>query len=123
LELLKTTLDNSISLTDDDITFAQLKVLTMLYNKMPVSALSVSSNHDTNIKYSSTIKERLIKKRKLCKLLQINRLSVLKTKLKQTIKALKNLLDLKRNQTIQEYISKLSVITAINSLYKKPLRD
>jgi len=95
----------------------------MLYNKMPVSALSVSSNHDTNIKYSSTIKERLIKKRKLCKLLQINRLSVLKTKLKQTIKALKNLLDLKRNQTIQEYISKLSVITAINSLYKKPLRD
>jgi hypothetical protein len=46
----------------------------------------------------------------------------LKTKLNQAIKALKNLLNLERNQAIQEYLSKLSA-TAATALYRKPLRD
>jgi len=59
------------------------------------------------------IKEKLIEKAslllcKLAKLWQSSRCPVLKNKLNRAIKALKNLLDIERNQEIQEYLSKLS---------------
>jgi len=47
---------------------------------------------------------------------QANRCPILKTKLNQAIKALKNLLDSEKNQGIQKYLSKLSPIIAINYL-------
>jgi flagellin-specific chaperone FliS len=47
---------------------------------------------------------------------------VLKNKLNRVIKALKNLLDLERNQRIQEYLSKLSA-TFETTLCEKLLRD
>jgi flavoprotein len=43
----------------------------------------------------------------------------LKTKLNRSIEVFKNLLDLERNQRIQEYLSKLTATAAINySLWK-----
>jgi len=104
--LLRTTLDNSISLkTDDDITGAVERFSHTI--QQIACTTSTSSNSEINIEYSSAIKGKLAENRKLCKLWQTNRCPVLKNKLNRTIKALKNLLNMKRNQELQEYLSKL----------------
>jgi len=56
------------------------------------SATPTSSNSEINIEYSPALKE---------KLWQANRYPVLKNKLNRAIKALKNLLDMERNQRIR----------------------
>jgi len=61
-----------------------------------------SNNSEINIEYSPAIKEKLAEKRKLRKLCQINRYPVLKNELNRAIKALKNLLNVERNQEKQE---------------------
>jgi hypothetical protein len=79
-ELLKTTLDNSIpQKTDDDITRAVESVNAV--QQAAWNATAISNNSDINIEYSSTIKEKL-GKRKLRKLWQTKRCPLM-TKLKQ----------------------------------------
>jgi len=83
------------------------------------------SNLDTNTKCLTAIKGKLIEKRKLHKLWQIDIDSVnlaLKTKLNRIIKALRNLLKLERNKKIQKYLNKVSITVAIN-YSGKPSRD
>jgi len=73
----------------------------------------------------TAIKSKLIEKRKLHKLWQIDIDSAnlaLKTKLNRIIKALRNLLELERNEKIQKYLNKLSITVAIN-YSGKPSRD
>jgi len=85
----------------------QLNALTMLYNKPP-GVMPISRNSEIYIEYSPAIKEKIVEKRKLRKLWQINRCPVLKNKLNRAIKTLKDLLDIECNQEIQEYLNKLS---------------
>jgi len=73
-----------------------------------------NSNSKIHIEYSPVIKEKIAEKMKLRKLWQTNRCPVLKNKLNRAIKTLKNLLDMERNQGIQEYLSKLSATSEIN---------
>jgi len=53
------------------------------------SAMPTSSNPNINIEYSSTIKEKLTEKRKLCKIWQINRCQFWKTNYIELSKYLK----------------------------------
>jgi len=97
-ELLKTTLDNSIPLKID-IT-CSVKRFNYAAQQAAWSATPISSNSEIHVEYSLAIKEKIAKKRKLCKLWQTNRCQVLKNKLNRAIKALKNLLNMERNQGI-----------------------
>jgi len=94
----------------------------MLYNKLSGVQRRPAEIH---IESLPAIKENIAEKRKLRKLwlrkLYTNRCSVLKNKLNRVIKTLKNLL--KKNQGIQEYLSKLSVTPETNySLWKATKR-
>jgi len=76
-----------------------------------------SSNSEIHIEYSPAIKEKITGKKKLRKLWQTKRCPILKNKLNRAIKTFKNLL--KKNQEIQEYLSKLSATLETNySLWK-----
>jgi len=88
---------------------------------MQQSAMPTSSNSEIHIEYSPAIKEKIAKKKKLRKLWQTNRCPLLKNKLNRAIKTLKNLLEMEKNQEIQEYLSKLSAWNQLLSMesYKK----
>jgi len=86
----------------------QLNALTKQYNRPP--GVPISNNSEIHIEYLPAIKEKIVEKRKLRKLWQINRCQVLKNKLNH----IKNLLHMDRNQGIQEYLSKLSVTPETN---------
>jgi len=85
-----------------------LKASTLFLQQIAWNAMLTSSNSEINIEYSPAKKGKLAEKRKLHKLWQSNRYPVLKNKLNQVIKTfgnIKNLLDIKRNQGIEEYLS------------------
>jgi len=121
-ELQKTTLDNSFLLkTDNDITCA-VERFNHAVQQAAWSVTLTNSNSKIHIEYSPAIKQKIAEKMKLRKLWQTNRCPVLKNKLNRAIKTLKNLLDMERNQGIQEYLSKLSATPEINySLWKDSL--
>jgi len=106
------TIDTSISLKiDDDIASA---VESFNYTIQEATWNATTNNPDINIEYSFAVKVKTSKKRKVRKLGQTDSCSVLKNKLSRSIKALKNLLDLERNQGIQEYLCKLSATFETN---------
>jgi len=63
------------------------------------NATPMCSNTEIHMEYSPTIQEEIAEKRKLRKMWQINRCSVLKNKLNHAIKILKNLLFMDKNHT------------------------
>jgi hypothetical protein len=100
--------------TDNDISRA-VESFKNAVQQASWSVMLISSNPHINNEYSSAIKEKLAEKKKLHK--QTNRLQI--NKLNHAIKALKHLLNSKRNQEIHEYLNKLSVTSEINySLWK-----
>jgi len=113
-ESRRTTLDNSIPLKiDDDITCAAER-FNHVVQQAAWSTTSTSSNSEINIEYSPAIKEKLAEKKKPW---QTNKCPVLKNKLNRVIKALRNLLDMEKNQGIQKYLSNHILSATSNTNY------
>jgi len=90
----------------------------MLYNRPPGVQFRPAAIQKS-ISNIPAIKEKITEKKKLRKLWQTKRCPVLKNKLNRAIKTFKNLLNMKKNQEIQEYLSKLSATLETNySLWK-----
>jgi len=99
-ELLTTSLNNFIPLKTENDIICTVKSFNHKVQQATWNTTPVCKNTNTSFEYSSAIKDKLAEKRKLRKLWQINRCPFLKTKLNRAIKALKNLLERKRNQGI-----------------------